>query len=191
MSGSCCRASTRYCSVSRETFNESRACRRWLPAVGREDVALQEEAGQRQPPEQVVGIAAAGPRAAADQEPGQRQQPVTVRLSRRERDGAAGARADIGEVVVPAGDGAAVEVETVTEVGQNPDLPTHIGGDPQVAELGELHRVEQGRQTSISLEPLFWDALREEAEHRGLPLNALIAQIDLADRKSTRLNSSH
>src|SRR3546814_2723536 len=75
-------------------------------------------------PEQVVGIAAAGPRAAADQEPGQRQQPVTVRLSRRERDGAAGARADIGEVVVPAGDGAAVEVETVTEVGQNPDLPT-------------------------------------------------------------------
>src|SRR3546814_4984109 len=58
-----------------------------------------EEAGQRQPPEQVVGIAAAGPRAAADQEPGQRQQPVPVRLSRRERDGAAGARADIGEVV--------------------------------------------------------------------------------------------
>src|SRR3546814_12773579 len=37
-----------------------------------------------------------------------------------------------------------------------------------------------GHQTSISLEPLFWDALREEAEHRGLPLNALIAQIDLA-----------
>src|SRR3546814_16279044 len=37
-----------------------------------------------------------------------------------------------------------------------------------------------GHQTSISLEPLFWDALREEAEHRGLPLNALIAPIELA-----------
>ncbi|MBK5265262.1 MAG: ribbon-helix-helix domain-containing protein [Alphaproteobacteria bacterium] len=37
-----------------------------------------------------------------------------------------------------------------------------------------------GHQTSISLEPLFWDALREEASRRALPLNALIAQIDLA-----------
>lgn len=37
-----------------------------------------------------------------------------------------------------------------------------------------------GHQTSISLEPLFWDALREEAVRRELPLNALIAQIDLA-----------
>src|SRR3546814_11263489 len=100
-------------------------------------------------PEQVVGIAAAGPRAAADQEPGQRQQPVTVRLSRRERDGAAGARADIGEVVVPAGDGAAVEVETVTAVGQNPHLPTPIGAAPQVPELGERHLVEQGRTPAL------------------------------------------
>lgn len=37
-----------------------------------------------------------------------------------------------------------------------------------------------GHQTSISLEPLFWDALREEATRRQLPINALIAQIDLA-----------
>lgn len=37
-----------------------------------------------------------------------------------------------------------------------------------------------GHQTSISLEPLFWEALREEAARRALPLNALIAQIDLA-----------
>jgi predicted DNA-binding ribbon-helix-helix protein len=36
-----------------------------------------------------------------------------------------------------------------------------------------------GHQTSISLEPLFWNALRAAAEARGLPLNALIAQIDL------------
>ena len=38
-----------------------------------------------------------------------------------------------------------------------------------------------GHSTSISLEPVFWDALREAAEADGLPLNALVARID-ADR---------
>ena len=37
-----------------------------------------------------------------------------------------------------------------------------------------------GHQTSISLEPLFWDLLRLAAGKRDLPINALIAQIDLA-----------
>jgi predicted DNA-binding ribbon-helix-helix protein len=37
-----------------------------------------------------------------------------------------------------------------------------------------------GHETSISLEPIFWDGLRRAAEARTLPLNALIAQIDLA-----------
>lgn len=37
-----------------------------------------------------------------------------------------------------------------------------------------------GHQTSITLEPLFWEALHEAAEARDLPLNALIAQIDVA-----------
>ncbi|MDR6851802.1 putative DNA-binding ribbon-helix-helix protein [Sphingomonas sp. BE123] len=32
--------------------------------------------------------------------------------------------------------------------------------------------------TSISLEPLFWDALEAAAAARGLPLSALVAQID-------------
>ncbi len=36
-----------------------------------------------------------------------------------------------------------------------------------------------GHETSISLEPIFWDALRREAEAHTLPINALIAQIDL------------
>lgn len=36
-----------------------------------------------------------------------------------------------------------------------------------------------GHQTSISLEPLFWEALKEAAEDRGLPVNALVAQIDV------------
>ncbi len=36
-----------------------------------------------------------------------------------------------------------------------------------------------GHQTSISLEPLFWDALKVAADERGLPVNALVAQIDV------------
>ena len=33
-------------------------------------------------------------------------------------------------------------------------------------------------KTSISLEPLFWDMLVEEAQRRQLPINALVAKID-------------
>jgi predicted DNA-binding ribbon-helix-helix protein len=35
-----------------------------------------------------------------------------------------------------------------------------------------------GHKTSISLEPLFWDLLRQAATAEGLPLNALVARID-------------
>jgi predicted DNA-binding ribbon-helix-helix protein len=35
-----------------------------------------------------------------------------------------------------------------------------------------------GHPTSISLEPLFWAALEEQAAARALPVNAIIAQID-------------
>ncbi len=35
-----------------------------------------------------------------------------------------------------------------------------------------------GHETSISLEPIFWDALRTAASEDGLPLNALVARID-------------
>ena len=35
-----------------------------------------------------------------------------------------------------------------------------------------------GHQTSISLEPAFWQAIETAAEARRLPLNALIAEID-------------
>jgi len=35
-----------------------------------------------------------------------------------------------------------------------------------------------GHATSISLEPVFWDALRRAAETENLPLNALVARID-------------
>lgn len=35
-----------------------------------------------------------------------------------------------------------------------------------------------GHSTSISLEPIFWEALKEAADAEGLPLNALVARID-------------
>ena len=37
-----------------------------------------------------------------------------------------------------------------------------------------------GHQTAISLEPIFWDALRAAAAADNLPTNALIARIDVA-----------
>ena len=46
----------------------------------------------------------------------------------------------------------------------------------------------QGHRTSLSLEPLFWDALREAAAAEGKPLNALVAEIDEA--RTTNLSSA-
>ena len=36
-----------------------------------------------------------------------------------------------------------------------------------------------GHETSISLEPIFWEALEEAATRRSLPVNALVARIDV------------
>jgi predicted DNA-binding ribbon-helix-helix protein len=35
-----------------------------------------------------------------------------------------------------------------------------------------------GHKTSVSLEPLFWDLLRQVAADEGVPVNALVARID-------------
>jgi predicted DNA-binding ribbon-helix-helix protein len=35
-----------------------------------------------------------------------------------------------------------------------------------------------GHETSVSLEPVFWRAAEEQARARGLPLSALVAEID-------------
>lgn len=35
-----------------------------------------------------------------------------------------------------------------------------------------------GHKTSISLEPLFWDMLRQAAEREKAPINAIVARID-------------
>lgn len=35
-----------------------------------------------------------------------------------------------------------------------------------------------GHKTSISLEPLFWNLLRDAAAEEGVPINAIVARID-------------
>jgi predicted DNA-binding ribbon-helix-helix protein len=37
-----------------------------------------------------------------------------------------------------------------------------------------------GHQTSISLEPMFWNALEAAARERNCPVNAVVAEIDSA-----------
>ncbi|BBC71223.1 aryl-sulfate sulfotransferase [Altererythrobacter sp. B11] len=36
-----------------------------------------------------------------------------------------------------------------------------------------------GHKTSISLEPLFWEMLRDAAREEGVPVSALVARIDV------------
>ena len=45
-----------------------------------------------------------------------------------------------------------------------------------------------GHRTSLSLEPVFWTALRAAAATRDQPLNALVAEIDEA--RTTNLSSA-
>ena len=54
---------------------------------------------------------------------------------------------------------------------------------PRLTGMGPVKRsmMIAGHATSISLEPIFWEALREAAAAEGLPLSALVARID-ADR---------
>ncbi len=42
-----------------------------------------------------------------------------------------------------------------------------------------------GHATSISLEPVFWEALKERAAEQELPLSALVARLD-AERVGSR-----
>jgi predicted DNA-binding ribbon-helix-helix protein len=43
-----------------------------------------------------------------------------------------------------------------------------------------------GHETSISLEPMFWNALEAAARERGCPVNALVAEIDAARLEADR-----
>lgn len=44
-----------------------------------------------------------------------------------------------------------------------------------------------GHQTSISLEPMFWTALEEEARRQGKPLSGLVAEVDAARLEAPRV----
>lgn len=57
-----------------------------------------------------------------------------------------------------------------------------LGSRPMPIGSGPVKRsvTIAGHATSISLEPIFWEALENVATARGLPLNALIALVDAA-----------
>jgi predicted DNA-binding ribbon-helix-helix protein len=46
--------------------------------------------------------------------------------------------------------------------------------------------VISGHATSISLEPIFWNALEQAARERGCALNALVAEIDVERLEAPR-----
>jgi predicted DNA-binding ribbon-helix-helix protein len=51
---------------------------------------------------------------------------------------------------------------------------------PPLSSSGPIKRsmMIAGHSTSISLEPVFWDALRAAAAREGVPVSALVARID-------------
>jgi predicted DNA-binding ribbon-helix-helix protein len=53
-------------------------------------------------------------------------------------------------------------------------------GDTDYAPPQKRSVLIAGHQTSISLEPMFWRALAGAALERGIPINALVAEIDAA-----------
>ena len=66
---------------------------------------------------------------------------------------------------------------TCTEAARSPraDLVTQTPPyHPPVKRSVEI----AGHKTSISLEPVFWDMLRDAAARDGVPVNALVARID-------------
>ena len=54
-------------------------------------------------------------------------------------------------------------------------MTAHNPSHPPVKRSVEI----AGHKTSISLEPLFWDMLKRAAEADGVPINALVARIDV------------
>ncbi len=52
--------------------------------------------------------------------------------------------------------------------------------DPAYAPPTKRSVLIAGHATSISLEPMFWNALEKAARERGCPVNALVAEIDVA-----------
>jgi predicted DNA-binding ribbon-helix-helix protein len=61
--------------------------------------------------------------------------------------------------------------------------------DPGATAISKHSLTIAGHRTSISLEEIFWDKLRQIAEARGLSLAALIGEID-AGRGAANLSSA-
>lgn len=57
--------------------------------------------------------------------------------------------------------------------------PADIDGSPFAPPVKRSVTIA-GHQTAISLEPIFWDALRQAAAQENVPINAMIARIDVA-----------
>ena len=106
-----------------------------------EDVALEEMAGQAQA---VKDVAVGGRLAGLGQEARQAEEAVLVRLARRERDGAAGARRDVEELVVTAGRGASGEIEAEAELGEKAELPGDLRAAPAGDALARLEGCDEG-----------------------------------------------
>ncbi|MBA4091677.1 MAG: aryl-sulfate sulfotransferase [Sphingobium sp.] len=63
--------------------------------------------------------------------------------------------------------------------GDPADSPEGLEGSPFAPPVKRSVTIA-GHQTAISLEPIFWDALRAHATRHNLPINALVARIDVA-----------
>jgi predicted DNA-binding ribbon-helix-helix protein len=76
--------------------------------------------------------------------------------------------------------GGAHSASTGTDGGANGPTDGGFADGPTKLSSGPIKRsvTIAGHETSISLEPPFWDGLNEAARSLDLPLNALIARID-------------
>src|SRR3546814_4289344 len=119
------------------------ACRRQALIMRVEQVALKEKAGQRQP----LGHRTGPTLATADQEARQRQQLLPIRSPGRERYGTAGARTDVGPLIVVAPGRAAGQVEPEAQLGEQRQLPADIDFGPMLA-LQRFEEREQDRQST-------------------------------------------
>ena len=68
-----------------------------------------------------------------------------------------------------------------------PDGPQDVPDD-RLQEVRKRSLTIAGHRTSISLEPVFWDALKDAADERGQSLAGLVAEIDEA--RATSLSSA-
>ena len=134
--------------------------RRWQRTVQRaEDERLEEMARQAEARRQITRLE---PGLGREQEAGQRQHPVLVRLARAAADGPAGPGTDVDQVVDRAGGRAAREVQPEPQVGQQPRLEPHEHRRPDLG-VGErlAQRLEGQEGAGMRL------ALGQGARHDG------------------------